>query len=324
MTNETRTSKRIPLKEFSPLFENFNNPDRYITKTPTGLACLDQALGGGLTEGVHTICAWPGTGKTALALNIAINAVENDTPVLFFSYEVPELDLATKIYSIVSNKLSANGGGFSFDNLRSEYKISTAEQKLYVKTREYINTKLNDQCSFFNCRDEKYTVNQIIEEIEFFINEQKKLPLVIIDYLQVIEPESETITQKTSIDHIIVALHNIATKYHFPSIAISSITKNYTENLTMFSCAESARIPYSSVTVWGLSKVNNKDNSASYKTIKLEIFKNRYGPGDVILNFAFDGEHSRFWELTESQKTKSKKTQTETKGTTNGTRTSKK
>ena len=134
-----------------------------------------------------------------------------------------------------------------------------------------------------------------------------------------IEPESEAITQKTSIDHIIVALHNIATKHHFPSIVISSITKNYTENLTMFSCAESARIPYSSVTVWGLSKVNNKDNSASYKTIKLEIFKNRYGPGDVILNLAFDGEHSRFWEIAETPKAKSKKTQTGTKGTAKDT-----
>ena len=307
MSTEIKTSKRKPINEFFPLFKDFNNPNRYILKVPTGLEGLDQLLGGGLTEGVHSVCAWPGTGKTSLMLNIAVNAVENNTPVLFFSYEVPELDLATKIYSIVSNKLSSNSGGFSFDNLRSECKISNTEQKLYSKTVEWVETKLGTLFYFFNCREDKYSVNQIIDEIEIFINEQKKTPLVIIDYLQVIEGESEVVSSKSNIDHAMVALHNTATKYHFPLIAISSTTKQYNEKLTLFSCAESARIAYSSVTVWGLSKVNNKDNLAAHKTINLELFKNRYGPCDVSLKLAFDGEHSSFWEIKETQKTKPKK-----------------
>lgn len=307
MSNEIKTSKRIPINEFFPLFKEFHNPERYILKVPTGLNSLDQILGGGLTEGVHTVCAWPGTGKTSLMLNIAINAVENNTPVLFFSYEVPELDLSTKIYSIVSNKLSSEKGGFSFDNLRSEYKITSTEQKLYSKTVEWVETKLGNQFYFFNCREEKYTVKQIIDEIEIFINEQKKTPLVVIDYLQVIELESEATSSKSNVDHAMVALHNVATKYHFPLIAISSTTKQYSENLTLFSCAESARIAYSSVTVWGLSKINHKDNPTAYKTIKLEIFKNRYGPCDIDIKLVFDGEHSRFWEFKETPKTKPKK-----------------
>ena len=307
MSNEVKTTKRQTINDFFPLFQDFNNPERFIKKVPTGFNELDKILGGGLTNGIHTVCAWPGTGKTTLMLNIAMNAVKTNTPVLFFSYEMSPLDLTTRIYSCVSNELSQNEGGFTFDDLRLECKISTTEKKVYSKTVEFVEHHFSDNLSFFNCREERYTAKDIVDEIDLFVSENQKYPLVVVDYLQLIESESN-VSMKTSVDNAMITLHDATQRHQIPLIAISSITKQYNEKLTMFSCAESARIPYSSVTVWGLSVLNENEESA-YKTIQLEIFKNRYGESNKTLTFSFDAAYSRFSEFKEPQKSKSRKTQ---------------
>ena len=307
MPNEVKTTKRQTINEFFPLFKEFNNPERFIKKVPTGFDQLDKILGGGLTNGIHTVCAWPGTGKTTLMLNIAMNAAKANIPVLFFSYEMSPLDLTTRIYSCVSNELAQSKGGFTFDDLRLERKISAAEKKLYSKSVECVERDFIDSISFFNCREERYTAKDIADEIDLFVSENKKYPLVVVDYLQLIESESN-VSMKTSVDNAMITLHDVTQRHQLAMIAISSITKQYNEKLTMFSCAESARIPYTSVTVWGLSVLNENEESA-YKTIQLEIFKNRYGESNKTLTFSFDAAYSKFAEFKEPPKSKSRKTQ---------------
>ena len=51
---------------------------------PTGIKKLDEILGGGIKNGIITdICGTAGTGKTQLAMQIAINSVLEDGKVLF-------------------------------------------------------------------------------------------------------------------------------------------------------------------------------------------------------------------------------------------------
>ena len=319
MLNEIKKSNLECFDDSFGMFKDFNNPELIIRKIPTGFSNLDKALGGGLCNGIHTICAQPGAGKTTFTLNIAVNMAKVGTPVIMISYEMPKKDLMTKMYSLISSELSTNGKGFSFDDIRTEKKLSAAESKLYAKTCETVESNLRGKLYFLDGKKYNYKTYQIIDEIEMFVQNRKQAPLIIVDYLQTIALENESTSLKTNIENAMSALHNIADEYQLPIIAISAIAKQGSETLNMFSGAEAARIAYGSVTHWGLTdETTNPD--AAYNTVKLELFKNRYGKKHIApITFSFDGEHSRFTEFTEALKTKGKKTQTGVKGTARDT-----
>ena len=260
-----------------------------------------------------------GAGKTTFSLNIGVNVAKNGTPVIIISYEMPKKDLMTKIYSLVSSELSSNGKGFSFDDIRTEKKLTASEIKLYAKTCEIVESSLRGKIYFLDGKKYQYTTSQLINEIEMFIQDRHQSPLVIVDYLQMIALENESTSLKTNIENAMSALHNLADEYKLPIIAISAIAKQGSETLTMFSGAEAARIAYGSVTQWGLTD-ETKNPDAAYNTVKLELFKNRYGKKNIKpIIFSFDGEHSKFTEFVETPKAKSKKTQTGTKDTAKNT-----
>ena len=65
----------------------------------TGLAPIDSALGGYLAEGLHILHGAPGTGKTALALQIAATC---GAPALFVTAEMPPTELLRRIVARVT------------------------------------------------------------------------------------------------------------------------------------------------------------------------------------------------------------------------------
>ena len=65
----------------------------------TGLAPIDSALGGYLAEGLHILHGAPGTGKTALALQIAATC---GAPALFVTAEMPPTELLRRIIARVT------------------------------------------------------------------------------------------------------------------------------------------------------------------------------------------------------------------------------
>ena len=302
------------MSEFSELFRELGNANLIVKNYPTGIASFDAILGGGLGAGIHTVCAAPGSGKTSLVLNIATNCAKNGTPVLMFSFEVPLVDLITKIYSYVSASAFDNHS-FSFMDIRTNRVPTTAEQKKFTKVWEYIENNISKQITFIDCLKEPYSATEIATCIEEYITKNQKVPIIIVDYLQMIKSEDSHISTKNNIENAMTVLHAIAEKHGAAILAISSIAKQSSDTLTLFSAAEAARIAYSSVTVLGLeeaTKTTNKSDDASYKTMILKVFKNRYGASNVDVKLAFDGEHSRFMEITPPKK-KSSTTKKEAK-----------
>ena len=66
----------------------------------TGLAPIDTALGGYLAEGLHILHGQPGTGKTALALQIAATC---GSAALFVTAEMPPTELLRRIMARVTD-----------------------------------------------------------------------------------------------------------------------------------------------------------------------------------------------------------------------------
>lgn len=285
------------MNDFTEMFRELGNEKLIMKKIPTGILSLDTILGGGLVAGVHTICAEPGAGKTSLVLDIAVNCAIMGIPVIMFSYEVPLIDVVTKIYSYISAS-QFDKNAFSFMDIRVDHAITTSEQKKYTKVWEFVEANIKDQITFVDCIEKPYTAEQIAYFIDEFVKETQKTPLIIIDYLQMIAPQNTRLSTKNNIEIAMSVLHAIAEKHCTPILSISSIAKQSSDTLSLFSAAEAARIAYSSVTVLGLQEASGtKSDDASYKTMRVSIFKNRYGTSGTSFKLAFDGEHSRFMEI---------------------------
>ena len=309
MPNETVPDGVLPIEMIDDYFERFrstNHPELMIKKFPTGFESVDKIMNGGLTAGVHTIIAQPGVGKSTFTLNLAINVAKNGIPVLFFSFEMPTLDLVTKSYSRMSSQLAKGGEGFTFDDFRTERKWTPVETKLRLQTSDWIETQLTQKFGFINCKEKPVTANMIAQTIEHFIQTKGQVPFVIIDYLQLIGMDRNYASQKDNLERAISIFTGLADKYGFPLIAISAIAKQNADSLSLFAGSETGRIAYSSVSVIGLSESNDK-NDAAHTTVILKVFKNRYGQKHSDIRLCFDGRYSRFFEFKPVKSTKGKK-----------------
>ena len=84
---------------------------------PSGLMSFDKLLGGGfINGGLHVIGARPAVGKSALALQIALNAARNGVKVLYLSLEMSAEDCSARLVGNIGGLSSARisesvGGG---------------------------------------------------------------------------------------------------------------------------------------------------------------------------------------------------------------------
>ena len=154
-------------------------------------------------------------------------------------------------------------------------------------------------------KQETVTADMIAKTIEHFIQTKHQLPLVVIDYLQLIGMDSSYATQKDNLDRAMKTFIGLVDKYSFPLIAISAIAKQNADSLSLFSASETSRIAYSSVSVLGLE--SKEGNDAAHTTVILKIFKNRYGQKHSDIRLCFDGRYSRFFEFKPVKSTKGKK-----------------
>ena len=68
-------------------------------ETKTGFKCIDQALDGGLYEGLYSIGAISSLGKTSFVLQVCDQMAQAGEHILFFSMEMPRLELMAKSIS---------------------------------------------------------------------------------------------------------------------------------------------------------------------------------------------------------------------------------
>jgi len=68
----------------------------------TGLRDLDR-MTLGLSPGLYLVAAATGTGKTAIAGQIALHVAEHHGPVVFVSMELTDVDLAVRLVSVITN-----------------------------------------------------------------------------------------------------------------------------------------------------------------------------------------------------------------------------
>lgn len=264
----------------------------------TGFSGLDDALGGGLYPGLYFLGAVSSIGKTTLLLQIADQIAKQGIPVLYYSLEMSANQLIAKSisrYTGISNPFSALTVN---EILYGDYKKMSHDKidMLQDAKKKYENDKIGD-----NMEIVADVGNIKVSDIKQRMNTYKDLlgivPVVFIDYLQLIAPEEEDrrATDKQIVDKAVLELKRLSRDLDTPVIAVSSINRNsYFESVTMSSFKESGAIEYGSDVLLGLqpagmleyvsSAQEKKYNGSIISECKDEKTKERHLVVNVLKN----------------------------------------
>lgn len=250
--------------------EFFNRIRNNIVQSiPTGFDELDKILDGGLTAGLYIVGAVSSLGKTTFCLQIADNIAEAGYDVLIFSLEMARYELMAKSISRLTYILDKKNKGKNAKTTRGIMKGG-----LYnVYTQEELELIDAAVKSYKGFADHIFIVegvgNVTAQTIKDKVQQHKeatgKVPVVLIDYLQIIAPEffDARSTDKQIVDKAVLSLKRLSRDFSTPVIGISSFNRdNYYQSVNMTSFKESGAIEYSSDVLIGLQYkiMERKDN----------------------------------------------------------------
>ena len=256
---------------------------------PTGITQLDNQLSGLIGGKLYLLGARPSMGKSALAQQIAEYVAQNKQ-TLFFS-----LEMSTKEYTS-----------------RSVYRRSGYNQEFITRTNEDKDKVLE---AFAQAGTElgglKLKIiddsNATLKTVEKNILQCKQqfgsCDLVIIDYLQLMEPIDKRITD----DYKIVTdnsqgLKRLARKYNIPILALCQLSRNLEgradKRPILADLRDSGSLEQDADVVMFLyrDEIYNPSNPHSRGKADLIIAKNRAGKRGVVIRFIFDSTRVKFIE----------------------------
>ncbi len=144
---------------------------------PTGLENLDDVLGGGLvSEGLITLAARPGLGKTVVGLVIADNVAAAGGRVLYESLEMSKEQLWSRRVARKSGVSYSKLMGGTFDTQNDQEWRSILHAMNDLSKRDLIISAENAKLS----------------DIERHVRQAGKLDLIVIDHLGLIIPDKVT------------------------------------------------------------------------------------------------------------------------------------
>jgi replicative DNA helicase len=171
-----------------------------------------------MTGGLHNseliiLAARPSMGKTALAMNIAENvALRGGQPVLFVSLEMSAIELADRMLCSVAR---VNG-----HRLRNGT-ISAEDRKRLVKTAAELS-----QAPLFVDDSPSRTVTEIAAAARRIRRRHEdRLGLIVIDYLQLIEPDNPRDPRQEQVSRMTRRLKGLAREMKVPILCLSQLNR---------------------------------------------------------------------------------------------------
>ena len=254
----------------------------------TGFAQLDQALDGGLYDGLYVIGAVSSLGKTAFCMQMADQLAMQGRDVLIFSLEMMTWELMARSISRESFQLDTSARRRMAKTARGvldgkRWANYTAQEKAHL---EMARTKYASYANhlYFREGDHETGLDYIQKEVARHIAETGEKPVVLIDYLQIIAPVDVHFTDKQNLDRIVCALKKLSRQYELTIFAISSFNReNYNLEVSMNAFKESGGIDYSADVLLGLQARGagrqgfniDEEKRKDPRELELKILKNR-------------------------------------------------
>lgn len=277
-------------RTFDGIFSRMETPDG-LTGVTTGFVDLNEMTGGLHATELIVLAARPSMGKTALVCNFALAAAADNKPVLFFSLEQSETELAERFLAILAR--------ISGHSLRKGQLEKGDEEKLMQSSRDLRALPINiDDVP-------ARTISQIAS-ICRQQHRKRSLGVVIIDYLQLIESEDRQQHREAQISGITRRLKCLAKDLNVPIVVLAQLNRGVEQREEkrpkLSDLRESGAIEQDADIVMFLHRpeVYKKDDRPGEAEIVVQ--KNRHGPTgtvDVVwikdqLRFADRARSSKF------------------------------
>jgi len=285
----------IPIKE--ALASSFDRLDELhkraggLRGVATGFSDLDHKLAGMQDSNLIILAARPGTGKTAMILNIAqYVAVHDNTPVGIFSLEMSKEELVDRLlvsqadidaWKLKTGKLSDD----DFTNL-SDAMGQLAEAPIYIDDTPGI--------SILEMRTKARRL-----QMEYGVK------LIIIDYLQLADPGRRMDSRVQEVSMVSQSFKNLARELSIPVLACSQLSRAVESRGTrvpeLSDLRESGSIEQDADVVMFLYREEGDMTQWGEQIpTKLRIAKHRNGPlGEIDL--IFRGDRIRFFGVEHKQ-----------------------
>lgn len=240
----------------------------------TGFIDLDRLLAGLQNSELIILAARTSVGKTAFAVNIARNvALIEKLPVLFVSLEQSRMELSERLLCIESR--------VSSHRLRMGYLKPDEQEKLMDAGARLSGSKL--------FLDDTPGQNMLrIGAVARRLKRRDGIRLVIVDYLQLIDPENRREPRQEQVAAISRRLKHLARELKIPVIALAQLNRGV-ENRSdsrprLADLRESGSIEQDADTVMMLHRPEEETGA-----VEVIVGKQRNGPtGDVKLMFVKD------------------------------------
>lgn len=267
----------------------------------TGYDKLDELLEGGLYEGLYTLGAVSSLGKTTYVLQMADQIASNGQDVLIFSLEMARNELIAKS---LSRMTAIEGIKAKNINLARSTRGITDYSRYKDYSKKILDVIELAKNSYRSIADKiyivegvgEYGVKEVRETINRHITFTGNKPVVVIDYLQMLEPYDSRATDRQIVDHAVRELKRISRDYKLPIIAISSFNRDsYRNAVSEVAFKESGSIEYTADVLLGLqfegtgtSNFNlTQAKGKSPRDIELVILKNRNGTIGRTIKYSY-------------------------------------
>ena len=245
----------------------------------TGLPGFDNYLPAGIMPGqLGVFLAYPGIGKSWLALYFAVQAWKQGKTPMIISLEMSETEVRNRVYTIMG------------EGLWSHRKISNGEIEIDM-LRKWHADKLAGKPEFHIISND--SGGEITPSVLRGKIDQYKPDFVIVDYLQLMSPNQKADSETVRMKNLSRELKLMAIGEEVPIIAISSATPDDVNDLssvpTLGQTAWSRQIAYDADWVIALGRGANSD------IIECAFRKNRNGyMGEFLVQADFDKGYYRY------------------------------
>jgi replicative DNA helicase len=245
----------------------------------TGLPGFDNYLPSGIMPGqLGVFLAYPGIGKSWLALYFAVQAWKQGKSPLVISLEMSETEVRNRVFAIMG------------EGLWSHRKLSNGEVEIDM-LKNWHKNKIEGKPEFhIISNDSGGEVNPSVIRGKI---DQYKPDFIIVDYLQLMSPNQKSENETVRMKNLSRELKLMAISEEVPIIAISSATPDDVKDLssapTLGQTAWSRQIAYDADWVMALGRATNSD------IIECVFRKNRNGfMGDFLVQVDFDRGYYRY------------------------------
>jgi len=276
------------MKDSIKMVEKLFERKTMITGVPTGFKDLDTKTAGLQPSDLIIVAARPGMGKTAFSLNVASHAAFSGYGVAVFSLEMAKEQLALRL-------------------LCSEARVDNSKVRTgYLSDRDFPKLataagKLHDALIYIDDTPAISILELRAKARRLARDRDKKLGLIIVDYLQLMRGTGTAQNREQEISEISRSLKALAKELRVPVLAISQLNRRVEDRNDktpqLSDLRESGAIEQDADVLAFIYREAAYNPKSDDNTATITIAKQRNGPTGE-LNLTFLREFTRFEDYT--------------------------